>query len=783
MKIRALMIILVSTLAAASLAADVEFRGPDFGKGATLLFAGRSTLPDGSDFDTLFAADPATGDLRSLTYFPEAISLVDKGRRLEIRNRYGLYRTDPDFSNIAPVAGFPSFDRGSPIVPGSLPPCETSPDGSWVLSAEPTSAAYARLVLYDTRSGARTVAIESIEYSVEGLPARWSPDSRYFAYSKGGSLFYYAIDQLLSGRTLEENFRRIGAGRIEALRWASDGSLFYLRGTALYRILPAEFFTQALYQGVAGMGSLAGKVPFPFDPNFDDFWVSADGQRIIFSKGGRSLFLVYLDPDDFGSTARVNALPHLFLQGGTRVRSVLWPAGGPVTVFTGTIRGPSSNSGAFRFTAPADPADLALAPSVTELDASEAAEIRLSPSGEKVALIGRQGVVVRDYLSWKPLASAVFRDGLHLLWRDETLLVIAGRDGTETWNLGSGERRLVTLSRVEDYGWTEDGLMVASVSGVTWKSKPPALGKAAQSSPLLPGAAPVRASWEKATVPGHRDPSTSAPEWRVYLDALASGPYKNIVMIRQAKDLGTKPLFPLPKATWSPFPDRDSPRDGLVFDHGSRIRRREVALVFDAMDSSEGLVKSLTTLSEYGIRATFFVNGEFVRREPGASRLLASTGHEIGSMFFNTVNPTDSRFRSDSDYLRRGLARAEDEWFRATGKELSLLWHTPWYATNSDILEAGASMNYSFIGRDIDPLDWVGRTDAAALPGSYRSSHRIVEDIMARVLPGSIIPIRLGTPEGGRDDYLFNELALLIDDLRGAGYAIVPVSTLVAHAE
>ncbi|MEI6876730.1 MAG: polysaccharide deacetylase family protein, partial [Spirochaetota bacterium] len=495
------------------------------------------------------------------------------------------------------------------------------------------------------------------------------------------------------------------------------------------------------------------------------------------------LFLVYLDPDDYGSKARVSALPHLFLQGGTRIRSVLWPAGGTVTVFTGTIRGGSTSSGAYRFSAPADPAELNLAPAVTELEASGTTEIRLSPEGDRVALVGEKGVTVRAYETWKPLAEMDAPGSLHALWRDQGRLIVSGRNYTETWDLGTGQRGLIALSRVEDYGWSEEGSMIASIGQSTWKRVAPTLGKAATSSPLLPATTPAATGWEKATVPGHRDAMTNSSDWRAYLDAIASGPYRNIVMIRAIKDLGTRSLVPVPKTTWAAFPAKDEGRDGQVFDHGSRIRRREVALVFDATNSADGLTKVLNVLSDNGIRTTFFVNGEFMRREPGASRLLASTGHEIGSMFFTTVDPTDARLRSDQDYLRRGLARAEDEWFQTTGKELSLIWHTPWYSTNSDILAAGASMNYNFIGRDIDPMDWVGRSDATRMPGSYRSSHQIIEDIMARVRPGSIIPLRLGTPEGGRDDYLFNELSLLLEDLRGMGYSIVPVSTLIEHAE
>lgn len=773
----------LAILVACGLSADVTFIGPDFSKTGTLLFGAKGSLPGGDSYNALFAADPASGDIRSLSFYPESISLVDSGRRLEIRNRFGLYRTDSDFANPAAVAGFPNFERGSPVVNGALPPTATSPDGSWVILVEPTSAAYGRLVLYDSRSGARSVVVEGIEYSVNRVHARWSPDSRYFVYSKAGSIYYFSIDQLLSSRVIDEGYRRIGPGRVEAVRWASDGSLYYLRDTALYRVLPAEFFTQALYQGIAGMGSLAGKLPFPFDPNFDEYWVGSDGQRIIFSKGGRNLFLVYLKPDDYGSNARVAALPYLFLQGGTRVRDVLWPAQGEVTVLTGTIRAGSTTTGAWRFDAPSDPSLLGLTPKVEELDTGDAVEAKLSPDGTKVALAGAEGVVVRDYDTWKPVANLTDANSFHVLWRDDKRIIVGSRDYIQSWDIASGEMKTVALSRVEDFGWSDDGAIVASVGGQTWRRDVPLLGQKAPISLSASNQAPVPASWTKAATPGHRDASTVAPDWRVYLDNLASGPYRNVVMLRDTKGLGTTSLFPVPKNTWAPFPAVDEPRDPNVFDHGSRIRRREVALTFDALDSAEGLVTVLNTLAETGTKATFFVNGEFVRNDPGASRLLADSGQETGSMFFTTVDPTDARFGNDRDYVRRGLARAEDLWFNATGKELSGLWHTPWYSTNSEVTAAGASMNYLYVGRDIDPLDWVGRSDATKMPGAYRSSHRIVEDIMARVKPGSIIPIRVGVPDGGRDDYLFNELPLLIDDLRSEGYAIVPISTLMNDAE
>jgi peptidoglycan/xylan/chitin deacetylase (PgdA/CDA1 family) len=770
--------ILTLGLMAAAAWAELEYKGLDLGKDDSLLFSTRTELPGDGSYDTLFASDLNGGGTAQLTAYPEQITLVEGGARLQVQNRFGLFRSDRSLSGLAPVAGYPAFARGSSVRQGRLLPGAASPDGAYILSAVPSSPAYARLVLFDVVKGAETVVASKVGYSIETLPARWSPDSRNFVYSKDGSIFYYSVDQLSGARVLDEEYRRIGDGRIQCARWASDGSLFYLRDNALFRILPAEFFTQALYRGIAGMGVLAGKTPFPFDPNFDDFWVSRDGSRIILSKGGRNLFLVYLDPDDFGSDPRVIALPYLFLQGDTMVRDVLWPAGGMVTVFTGSLRDGSRSSGAYRLSAPPDPALVGLAPAVKSLDAKGALELVLSPDESKVAVVTGAGVTVRSYLDWSVLSQVKAAGTLHALWLSEDRLVVAGSSLIETVTLSSGRRGLVALSQAEKYGRSDEGWFYVQAGGLPYRRPAisgEAIGKAAAAGAATGGWVPTATFIAAA-------PASSSSAYRVYLDALAAGSYRNNLMVRSVKALGTRPLFPPPATSYLPFPDRDDPRDGFSFDHGSRIRRRELSVVFDAIGSAEGLVGVLNVLKDYGVTATFFVNGEFVRQSPGAARLLSGSGNEIGSMFFTAIDPTDARFKIDAEYIRRGLARAEDEWFAATGKELSLLWHTPYYTVNSDILAAGASMNYSYVGRDIDPLDWVTRAEAARLPGSYLDAHRIVEKVVSEAKPGSIIPIRLGIPAGGRDDYLYRELALLIDDLIGSGFQIVPVSTLIEHA-
>ncbi len=757
----------------AAAGAEVGFGGLDLGKDNDLLFTATAGLPGGGDYGTLFLANLDASGARQLTVYPEHVSLIEGGQILQVQNRFGLFRSDAALDSLEPVRGYPAFARGSPVWQGRLPECAASPDGSYVLSTVPSSAAYARLVLIDVAKGTEITVSSRVEYSVEDFPARWSPDSRNFVYAKGGSLYYFSMRQYTEGHIFDEEFRRIGDGRIQCARWASDGSLFYLRGYSLFRILPAEFFVQALYRGAVGMGVLAGKTPFSFDPNFDDFWVAPEGTRVLLSKGGRNLFLVYLDPDDFGAPARVSALPYLYLQGDTTVRDVLWPSQGPLTIFTGSLRDGDTSSDAFRFAAPLSAGLLDLSSKVTEVDARDATEMRLSPDGSKVAIVTPAGVEIRSYADWSSLQKIAAPGCLHALWLSEDRIVAAGSRRIETVRLSTGARGLVALSQVEAYGRADDdGILVKTDEGA-YAPPPSDKGAAASATP----------AWVARPAFAVGPASASSDSYRVYLDDLAAAPYRDLLMVRSLAAPGTRALFPPPERVYAPFPERDEPRAQGIFDHGSRIRRRELALVFDAVDSTQGLTQVLRTLKDDGLRATFFVNGEFIRESPGAARLLAASGNEVGSMFFTDADPSDARFRIDRDYIRRGLARTEDEWYSATGKELSLLWHMPYYTTNSEIVAAGGSMGYTYVGRDIDPLDWIGKDDAASLPGSYLGAHAIIERVVAQAEPGSIIPIRLGIPDGGRDDYLFREIPLLIDALEDEGYAIVPVSTLIAHAK
>ena len=92
-------------------------------------------------------------------------------------------------------------------------------------------------------------------------------------------------------------------------------------------------------------------------------------------------------------------------------------------------------------------------------------------------------------------------------------------------------------------------------------------------------------------------------------------------------------------------------------------------------------------------------------------------------------------------------------------------------------------MGYTYVGKDVDTLDWVTESDSNITAGLYLSSVELVGKIIKSKKPGSIIPLMVGTPEGKRVDYLFQKLDLLINALLNQGYQIVKVSNLIDHAK
>ncbi|MCG8481468.1 MAG: polysaccharide deacetylase family protein [Spirochaetales bacterium] len=770
--------------------AQVQFGDLDLNASSELLFSATSAVPGLGEYRTLFLADIPAAELRQLSVFPERMLILNSTGQIQIQNRFGIFRdalpsaddTPPveaadgavdrpprPYPTFEAVRSFPAFVRGNEIQTGKTIAVSSSPDGSYLTYMVATSPGYGEIRLFDTASEEETTVSRDVELALDEPPLRWSDDSSFFVYQKGNELYYFSLEQYTAGRTLNETLRHIGPGTVAGTQWRENNTLYYVSGSLVYRILGVEFFARSLYQDLLTIGTIVGKLPHSFDPNFDDFWISPDGQKILVVTEGRGANVFFLQADDYLSTGDTLSLPYLYLPRNTRVRTVLWSPDDVVTLLAGSIRHGESSTAVYRI----DLEDEATRSRFVETSDEGVLGFELSPDGSRALVWTDDGASIRRYSDWEEARFVEHRGVVHAQWYDATTIVIAGRHIVERVDLSrSGEagRELLTLSSVEDFGYSVDDSVIRARSG----------GRLYEFS---------EEGWTALAGDelGVVEAGVASDEHRVYLENLSRGSYRNMVMVRNIASFGTVPLFPRPQRQYEPFPDRDDPVDLTNFSHGSRIRRREVSLVFNAIDSVAGLTEVLNTLSEYDVRATFFLNGDFIRRHPGAVREIADSGHEVGSLFYTYFDMSSSRFQINAEFIKQGLARNEDEYFDVTGRELTLLWHAPFYFVSPIIIAASRQMNYAYIGRDVDSLDWVPKRDENGVSRLYRPTAQIIEAVMEEKRPGSIIAMTIGRPgddrpDGGRDDYLFQRLDVLINGLIERGYEIVPVSTLMENA-
>ena len=96
---------------------------------------------------------PRTRHMRQLTFYPEEVQLLQDKDVLQIQNRFGVFRSETEFRNIAPIAMFPSFVTGSQVQSGTIAPMQTSPDGRYLLYLRTRSPAYGDLTLLNVATG------------------------------------------------------------------------------------------------------------------------------------------------------------------------------------------------------------------------------------------------------------------------------------------------------------------------------------------------------------------------------------------------------------------------------------------------------------------------------------------------------------------------------------------------------------------------------------------------------------------------------------------------------
>ncbi|MDR0323865.1 MAG: polysaccharide deacetylase family protein [Treponema sp.] len=684
--------------------------------------------------NALFISTLSDMSMRQLTAYPEKLQLVDNGRTIYVTNRFGAARIPVEGGLPVQLPVYPSFAQGNVPLKGRTQELAASPDGRWIVYIEPVSPAYGNLLLIEAGSGTKRIISERIELPAMFFPVKWSPDSRLFVYAKDGRLFYSPIVNDMS-TLADERFRMIGSGGINSILWGQHGDFFYLTGNTLYCVRNPELFTRTIYGDFLSIGSVTALFPFDFDSGLDKYWIAPDSGSIMINKNGKGLF-IFLLAEYQNSGA---ALVHITIPFWTENINVLWSAGGQLAV-SASQEGKAS---VWRFEINREHIK-----SLSSSDVPAFSSGALSPDGSMAVFWGENGFELWDFLNWRLVRKTAGESVLFCIWTNNEQFISGNAGFIEEINISNNARRRICLSGADEFGFETPvrgfSRILARV-GNEWF------------------ATDGRSSWVSVSEPQLQQVSLSSERYRVFLEPQAAGHFKNVPLLRNINSVQTVSLVSGYSA-------------GSAYTSG---RQLQIALCFDLYDDDSGLLQVLTALRRYNAKATFFLNGDFIRRYPAALSAIVKAGHETASLFYAPIDFSDSRYRITHDFIVQGLARNEDEFFKAVGKPLSLLWHPPFYSSSGLITAAAAAAGYTTVTRTFDPGDWISREEAVRLNIRQTPASGMIEQIIGRSSAGAVIPIRLGQLPGGRDEYLFQRIDVLLDALARSGIEIVPVSAVV----
>lgn len=188
--------------------------------------------------------------------------------------------------------------------------------------------------------------------------------------------------------------------------------------------------------------------------------------------------------------------------------------------------------------------------------------------------------------------------------------------------------------------------------------------------------------------------------------------------------------------------------------------KKKIALTFDDGPHPRITPEILRILSEYGVKATFFVIGVNVKNYPETLSMVAKGGHEIGN---HTYSHKVVRGKA-KEVIYKEIIDTEREISKRCSN-LTQLIRPPCGLYDENLISIANENNYKIVLWNIDTHDW-----------AHSSSQSMVSSVITRVGGGDIILFH---------DYISGEnntpetLKILLPKLLDMGYEFVTVSELL----
>lgn len=719
---------LVISLFSFSLFAGTSFGNPDLNLNDEILFTVRHNMVGTSPYKSLFHAALKDGKPEStpevITCYPEQMELLSGGELLQIRNRYGIARYSTKSGELKWIEKTSEMPEN--IVP--VVPYAVSPDGKYYCCIERTSVFSGNLMLVSTKTGKSSVLCEGVLNSYEDLPVKWSPDSTVLVYEKGNAVFFCNPDAVLRGVEIDERYRKVGRGSINSVYWASTKYLAYIDDYLLYKINTKELYTLGLYSGIIGQGKPMGRLPFQFNPLTDKFSCNSEVTSAVVTQNGRLFTYLVVRSASCDYMDVVYSRPYTESKASLVASYVFWDANNKPVLWQEKLpyEGIKEHGSVYKLDAQVQQV----------LQIEDSGKPFVSPNGSKVMFFAGSTVYVYDMNTWKRLAVLTGEKVVSAIWTDDSTLIVGGEKSVRKWNIFANKFETITLSSVAAGYWDTSNYSVVADTGDSnfyrYDSK--------------------KKTWSKTDFTAKPEPVKQNGRYRVFIGTTPNKNYDNAIYVRSlSKRAVTIPVY------------KESAKKAA--------EKRKVALAFELYDNADGLPVILSELKKFNAKGSFFINGEFIRRYPAETRQIVTNGHLCASMFFTTANLTENSFVINEDFIRRGLARNEDEFYDCTKNELTLFWHAPYYSTTPDIINAGENAGYTYV---------FPCSDFSEFNNPDMDPEKLIKKYIAALekTNGGVVSVVGGFSQSNHSRPLYKYVALLISALLDSGYELVDLNSL-----
>ncbi|MDR0820305.1 MAG: polysaccharide deacetylase family protein [Endomicrobium sp.] len=187
----------------------------------------------------------------------------------------------------------------------------------------------------------------------------------------------------------------------------------------------------------------------------------------------------------------------------------------------------------------------------------------------------------------------------------------------------------------------------------------------------------------------------------------------------------------------------------------------KVALTFDD-GPGKATEKILEILEEKNVKASFFMLGVSVQKNPAGAKAVAAAGHEVANHTYGHINFYAYKDKDKTDKMEKELLRSENIIKEATGVEPFLV-RFPYGYSKSDAVEVAKKYDCCLINWSFG-CDWEKIT-AGEMHDKYK-----------KAIKNSAIFLMHDLHE---NEKVLSFLSDFIDEIKQMGYEIVPVSELL----